>query len=1119
MKKAVLLRSCAALFVPFAAVTFVATPAIAQETTSSISGTVTAAGVPVPNATVTIIHVPSGTRTVARTNAAGAYTAAGVRNGGPYTVTASARGFANAQVTDVYTTLGQTFELPLTLEAAGREIVVTASRVRGARSISSGPATILTANDISKIASVNRDIRDLMQRDPFASLDASQSTGRQVTFAGTNPRFNRFTVDGVPITDSFGLNPDALPSRRGPVPLDAIGQFETKVAPYDIREGFFEGGVINAVLKSGTNQFHGSAFYTYNDNTLNGHENTGQFLLTVPNLKTKSQDYGAEIAGPIIKDRVFFMIAGERVRATLPITYTYTATIPEAALNQVISIAQSVYSVTAGSPIQINSDSDDRVVGKIDANISDSQRLSLTGIYTKDSIIAINRNFNNSVSTMSDDYVKPNRVFGGVAQLNSDWSSVVSTEARLRYKDYKSGQDPFTPATALAVVCTDPTQALFSAPVAGASTATSCPNNAGTVFVGPPGSAAANKLRVKTFGASLLTRFNFGDHTVRLLSEYENSDNYDLFLAGSGGPTVSPGPYGAYYFDTIFAFQNRTAQAFGYTNSTTGVQNDAAAAFTYKTGTFGIQDDWRVNSQLHVTAGLRYDRYGSGDLPIFNANFVRREGFANNSFIDGKSLLQPRVGFDYLPTPRLSFHGGVGIFGGGTPDVYVANSFSATGVQPASVSDSQVPSALNNVSLTTVPAAAQTAVGNALLSANGTVSALHPNFKIPSQWRATLSGNYRANLGPLGDNWSVGGDVLFNRVRNAILVQDFRDRPITGASALTPDGRQRYYDVVSTISPTANCVVNTTQCFNDPGDYVLTNTKKGRGFVGVVHANKQWDFGLNAGVSFTYQNIKDQQALTSSIAGSNYNNGAYLDPNGGAYGHSNDEVRYSVKYNLSFEHAFFGDYKTRIDMFGQTRSGYPFSYTFFDPQGAARGAITPGAGSVFGTTGTASHYLFYVPTGPSDPKVTYIASGSGTTFQSAAQNQAIVEALISSSGLSKYRGMIAPRNAFNDPWFTKIDLHLEQQIPTFVRQARISVYGDIENVLNLLNHSWGETLRTTFPGNKSVVNVTCATVGANTCDHYVYSAAATPANLASTAANSNLGASLYTIRFGARLTF
>ncbi len=1087
MKKAVLLRSCAALLVPFAAATFVATPAVAQETTSSITGTVTAKGAPVPNATVTVLHVPSGTKTTVTTNASGAYTAAGVRTGGPYTVTVTAPGYSRSQVTDVYTTLGQNFELPLTLESVGKEIVVTASRVRGARSISSGPATVLTANDISKVASVNRDIRDLMQRDPFASLDASQSTGRQVTFAGVNPRFNRFTIDGVPITDSFGLNPDALPSRRGPVPLDAIAQFETKVAPYDIREGFFEGGVINAVLKSGTNKFHGTAFYTYNDNSLNGHENRN---LVVPNLKTKSQDFGAELAGPIVKDRLFFMVAGERVRATLPITYSYQSTIPDATLNQVISIAKSVYNVDAGSPIQINSDHDDRLVAKIDANISDKQRLSLTGIYTKDSIIAINRNFNNSVSTMSDDYVKPNRVFGGVAQLNSDWSSVFSTEARVRYKDYKSGQNPFTPATALAVVCTDPTQALTS------GTSTSCPNSAGTVFVGPPGSAAANKLRVKTFGASLLGRLNLGAHTVRVLGEYENSNNYDLFLAGSNSTVSSPGPYGAYYFDTLYAFQNRTAQAFGYTNSTTGNQSDAAAAFTYKTYTAGIQDDWRINDQLHVGIGVRYDRLGSNSMPAFNKNFLNREGFANTFFVDGKSLLQPRIGFDYTPTRRLTFHGGIGIFGGGTPDVYVANSFSATGVQPASVSNTQVPSALNNVSLTTVPPAAQAAVANALLSANGTVSALSPNFKIPSQWRATLSGNYRANLGPLGDNWQVGGDILFNKVRNAIFVQDFRDRPITGASALTPDGRQRYFDIV--------CNNNTTACPGDPGDYVLTNTHRGRGFIAVAHVNKTWDFGLSAGVSFTYQNVKDQQALTSSIAASNYNNGAYLDPNGGAYGHSNDEIKYSVKYNLSYEHAWFGDYKTRIDLFGQTRSGYPFSYTFFDPNGANRSA-----GSVFGTTGSASRYLFYVPTGPNDPKAVYANMATQTA----------VESLINSTDLKKYRGMIAPRNAFHDPWFTKIDLHVEQQIPTFVRQARISLYGDVENVLNLLNHNWGETLRSNFPGNKSVVTVNCVAVGANSCDHYIYSSPSTPAQLASTPANSNLGASLYTIRVGARLSF
>lgn len=1089
MKKVVLLRSCAALLVPFAAVAFVATPAVAQETTSTISGTVSSKGAPVPNAAVTVLHVPSGTKTTVTTNAAGAYTAAGVRTGGPYTVTVSAPGYASAQVTDVYTTLGQTFELPLTLESTGKEIVVTASRVRGARDIGEGPATVLNANQISKIASVNRDIRDLIERDPFATLDSTQSTGRQVSFAGTNPRFNRFTIDGVPVTDSFGLNPDGLPSRRGPVPLDSIAQFQTKEAPYDVREGFFEGGVINAVLKSGTNEFHGTAFYTYNDNSLNGHQTKS---LTVPNLKTKSQDYGAEISGPIIKDRLFFMVSGERVRATQPITYSFGANLSDATLNQIIGIAKSVYNVDAGSPPQISSDHDDRLVAKLDANISDKQRLSLTGIYTKDSITSVNINSTTGVSTLSDDWVKPNRVLGGVAQLNSEWSSTISTEARIRYKDYKSGQNPFTPATAFATVCAD-------AGAPGALTVgnpTSCSANSVSVFIGPPGSAQANALRIKTFGSSLLTRFNFGDHTVRLLTEYENSKNYDLFLATTLGAAGSSGPYGAYYFDSIAAFQARTAQAFGYSNATTGNQADAAARFSYQTYTLGLQDDWRVSSQLHVTAGVRYDRLGSNSVPLNNVNFFNREGFTNTHFIDGKDLLQPRVGFDYTPARRLTFHGGAGLFGGGTPDVYVANSFSNSGVQPASVTNTQVPSALTNVSLTTVPAAATTAIQSAMLSANGPTSAMDPNFKIPSQWRATLSGNYRANLGPLGDNWVVGADVLFSKVHHALLTQDFRDRPITGASALTPDGRQRYFDIV--------CNNNTTTCLNDGGDFVLTNTTHGHGFVGVVHFDKQWDFGLDVNASFTYQNVKDQQAITSSVASSNYNNGAYFDPNGGAFGHSNDEVKYSFKYNISYDHAFFGDYRTRIDLFGQTRIGYPYSFTFNDPVGSTRGA-----NAVFGTTGTSTHYLFYVPTGLNDPRAVYADQATATA----------VEALINSTDLRKYRGKVAPRNAFHDTWFTKLDLHLEQQIPTFLGRSRIAVFADIENLLNLLDHNWGQTVRASFPYNKSVVQVACVAAGSNSCDHYLYSKASTPATLASPVNNFNLGASLYTIRFGARFTF
>jgi len=1076
------------------------TPASAQETTSSIRGTVTADGKAVAGAKVIITHVPSGTRSTDKTDAAGVFSASGLRVGGPFTVVVSAPGYPDYQVTDIQTSVGQAYTLPVEVAQSGAEIVVTATKVKGAGSTSLGPVTVLNAEAISKIASVNRDIRDLMRRDPFASIDTSST--RAVSFAGVNPRFNRFTIDGVPITDSFGLNPDALPSRRGPVPLDSIGQFETKVAPFDIREGFFQGGVVNAILRSGTNEFQGTAFYSYNSDKLTG-DRTKSYItnmsgrILVPSFNSK--DYGAEISGPIIKDRLFFMVSAERVRASLPVQFgtaehnagTPITGLTDATFDRIANDAKTFYNVDAGGTaggggiLTKNGDKDDRIVGKIDANISDTQRFSLTGIYTKDSILTPGTTSNTSLSTLSDDYVKPNRVVAGVAQLNSEWSSNFSTETRVLYKDYQSGQTPILANTAMATICTDP-----GAPGAltntTSSTATGCTPNVATVIVGPQSSAQANVLHVKTFGVSELMTATFGDHRVRWLADYQNSKNYNLFVNGANG---------TYYFDTIAAFEARTAQNFSYTNAVSGNANDAAARFSYQTYTFGMQDDWKVSRELSLSAGLRYDLYGGSSRPPANNAFAAREGFFNTDYLNGKQLLQPRFGFIYKPAEirRLTIHGGGGLFGGGTPDVYIGNSFSSSGVTPASVTISTAGNpVLNNVSLTILPANA-----NALLAANNTasVSALAPNFKIPSQWRATLSADYDLNLGRLGDHWRVGVDALFSKVRNAIFYQDYRDRPITGANAMTPDGRQRYYDIVNGNPATT---VNTT----DPnGDYVLGNTHRGKTFVIDARFEKAWDFGLDVTGSFTYQNARDLQALTSSVASSNYSNGAYLDPNGGAYGHTNDEVRYSFKYSVTYSHAFYEDYKTTFSLFGETRIGSPYSYTFQDTTSSGNTRS-----NVFGTVGSNSHYLFYVPLAGSDPKVTY----------DSAATQARIDQIINASGLAKYRGQVAPRNAFNSPWFTKIDLHLEQEIPTFVGRSRITLFADIENFLNMIDHNLGQQLRANFPYNKSVAVVSCVAAGANSCAQYMYKTPTTDANLADQLISLP---SLYSIRVGARISF
>ena len=1108
MKKAVLLRSCAALLVPFAAATFIATPAVAQETTSSITGTVTSKGAPVGNAAVTITHVPSGTVSKTTTTADGAFTASGLRVGGPYTVSVSSRA-GSTSVTDIYTVAGQPFNLPVEIAPQSQAIVVTATRVRGAGVIGSGPSTVLNANDISKVASVNRDIRDLMRRDPFATLDTSQSTGRQVTFAGVNPRFNRFTVDGVPITDSFGLNPDALPSRRGPVPLDSIGEFQTKVAPYDIREGFFAGGVINAILRSGTNHFQGTAFFTYNSDELTGSHlkpyapaggTAANGLIVQPNFTSK--DYGVELSGPIVKDRLFFMVAGERVRANLPFSFgtsdsgsATSVSFNSSVYNQIVNIAQTKYGVTAGPVLTSQGDKDDRLVGRLDANISDGQRLSLTGIYTKDQINTLGFTGTGTLSTLSNDYVKPNRVVAGVATWNATWSPVVSTETRVMYKDYQSGQNPILAKTALAIICADPTN-----PTGGSRT--QCSSGVSSLAIGPLGSAQTNVLHTRTLDAQELVRFTFGNHNVRALYDYQHVNNYNLFIgqtANPGSTSISSGAFGAYYFDSIADFQAGNAQEFGYANATTGNPSDAAAKFDYSTHTFGIQDDWKVMPNLTVTAGIRYDVYASSSRPLLNQAFVVREGFPNNEFMDGRGLFQPRVGFDWKATSRLDVHGGVGIFGGGTPDVYIGNSFSSSGVQPVLFSTASNAAFLTNVSLTTVPPAATAALKGLQ---NAPVAAIDPNFKIPSFWRGSLSGTYDLNLGALGDHWILGASALISKTRYGILYRDGRDHPIVGPSALTPDGRQRYFDA----TPASQGGVSGN------GDIILGNTTRGHGYIGVVSLSKKWDFGLSGFASFTYQDVRDQAAIVSSIASSNYGNTAYLDANSGAYGHANEEIRYSVKYDLGFDHAFFRNARTRIDLFGETRIGSPYSYVMTEA------GTTLGRGNVFGTAGNTGRFLFYVPTGINDPLVSYqggVVSGVNLTAAQVAQR---IDDIINSTGLKNYRGKIAPRNAFNSKWFTKIDLHLEQEIPTFVGKSKLSVFADIENLPNLINHNWGEQLRNFFPFTDSVARVSCKAVGTNACGQYVYSSPSTDSFLADQLITVN-GSSLYTIRIGARFSF
>jgi hypothetical protein len=762
--------AAAALLAPVAA--------YAQETTTTIRGTVTSEGVPVNGATISILHVPTNTVQTVSSSGDGSFVANGLRAGGPFTVTVSAPGYEDTQITDINTSIGSIYNLPVSLNSQGEAIVVTARSLRGAGLTTTAANTTLGAEAISQVATVNRDIRDLARRSPLVDIDYGNN--RALTFAGKNPRFNLFTIDGVQVNDSYGLNSDGLPTKRGPVPLEAIEQFSAMAAPYDISYGLFQGGVVNSVLKSGTNKFHGNLFFTYTDDGLTGNKIRDNKV----SLKFNNKDYGGEIDGPIIKDRLFFMVAGERVTQGTPFSDGpadggYASVIPNltsAQVTQVQGVAKNVYGYDTGPIVTSEPQTSEFVTGKLDFVVTDRQHLSLTWINAYD---VTPSSYDTSTSTSSPQlglrshyYSSAERLHAGIARLNSQWSDTFSTEIRGIYKNYKQ---PATPLQGLGFgmfsVCTDPNATTTATGAASVNNPTSCNSGSPKINFGPDQFRHANLVENEIEGGYFAANLNAGNHDFKLTTEAYTHYVYNLFV---------PQSLGVWYFDNLNDYQNQSASSFTYTNATTGNPSDAAVKFHYMSYAFGLQDRWQVTPTLNVLLAARYDLWGGHDRPAANPDFFARQGYYNTSTYDGLGVFQPRASLDWQPTDRIHVSGGFGKFAAGNPDIYLGNSFGNTGVLSRSLTVLRTAAGgytLNGVAATTP---AQLAIAQAALtSVNGqvpssvasyvqglpvgsaTINALDPNFKIPSEWRGTLSADYKANLGPLGDGWDFGADFFY----------------------------------------------------------------------------------------------------------------------------------------------------------------------------------------------------------------------------------------------------------------------------------------------------------------------------------------------------------------------
>ncbi len=1048
-------------------------PAMAQETAGQINGVIAGTnGQPLPNAQVRIIHKPTGAVSTTSTNAEGRFISRGLALGGPYEVTVTAPGGATEEVQEqVFLVLGEAYNLNYALGSRIEEITVSGARVRDAIA---GVSSDFDRERIANAPTISRDLKDIIRGDSKVYIDRTNLDAIQI--AGTNNRFNLLTIDGVRNNDDFGLNNNGYPGTRGPLSLDVIDQLSVNIAPYAVTYSGFQGGNINIVTKGGTNDFHGTAYYYYSDDTLLGN-NSGNRAVGPFSFKDKT--YGGTFGGPIIEDKLFFFAGYEHFTTGNPVTrgpkgagFTNSVDqVTQANYDQIKSIAQSVYNYDIlGLPSSLE-EADEKIFGKINWNLNDDNRIVVSYTHNKGNFVTATTPISASTATSvaqaaalssgSDWYNNIQKVDSVSSQWFSDWTDAFKTEVKVGYK--KQTADP----TPLGNSDFAEMQVVIPASANGTTTP-------GLLTFGPDRSRHFNSLSNELWTIKAKGDYLIGDHTVTGGYEREMLDVFNAFLQDAKG---------TYVFNSIADFQARNAQTLVYQNAISGNINDAAGLFKYNVDSGYLQDAWEITPELTVTAGLRYERYSSNSTPTLNPRFLARYGFSNTSTYDGRDLWLPRVSFKYDVTPDTVVRGGAGLFGGGSPNVWISNSYSNTGIVTGSTTINRPAAgvaltALQAAALNNVTGKVPAAVQASLVAGDGNVNALDPNFKMPSTWKASVGVDHNFDAWIFGDDWTAKADLIYSRVNQAVFWKELR-RTRTGTA---PDGRPIYS---VTVAPPGAPATPTSG-----NDLLLTNTDQGRGWVASFALDKEWntDIGdINLELSYTWMDVTEVNPGTSSTAQSNWDNVATYDINNPVESTSNYELKHNFVVATEWSKAFWGDYETSITLFGQARTGRPYSYTFAgnsSPLGDPR-------------QGSRQRQLFYVPKDANDVNLT-----GGLTWD--ALNQYIID-----NGLDKYRGQIAPRNAFRSPPVATLDMRVTQEIPGLFEDSKGVFSMDIRNLTNLINSSWGRDIQIGFPFVVPVVEATSVAGG-----KYTYSGPLRTKNRTLTARTS-----VWQIQFGARYEF
>ncbi|MDP5210202.1 TonB-dependent receptor [Microbulbifer sp. 2205BS26-8] len=871
---------CRLLSAAVISVMAVAPVTFAQETSTAIRGSVTGGdGQPVDNARITVIHTPSNSRREILSSESGRFSLNGLRVGGPYSIRVESD--EDEQVlNDIYLTLGAPLTLPIDLGNADlqpndiEEVVVFAdAEVYTNR----GSSSVFGEDQIANSATFNRDLKDVIRSNPLAVVSPD---GVELSIAGTNPKYNSITIDSVGINDTFGLQSNGYPTNRPPISLDAVGQISISYTPFDARKGKFSGGNINAVTKSGTNEFIGSAFFesvpwagTARDDRL-----TDDGSVTEYDIDSEEETYGATFSGALIQDRLFFFTAYEKWEEDVVFNYNLDTLeghdVDPDELSRVLSIMRDVYDVNDSAGSAPSPDSDKKLLVKLDWNISDNHRADFT--YSSQESRAA-RNYTDSDNTLNLSsnlwsQAQDNTFY--TAHLFSDWSDGFSTEVNLSYKEFEQASLTNSNWGEVNIRTVN-----------------------GTIVAGQDENRHANELanEVRNFGMHGI--YMAGDIQYRFGAEIEDTWNYNLYGRDAAG---------TWSFDSIDEFENRQVASLEYGNAYTNNIQDIAYDVNGITYTLYGDATLEPFAGFELVAGLRYETLSIDSAPNRNRNFEETYGYTNTENLDGRDIWLPRVGFTWILRDDLTLRGGVGRYSGGIPLVWVANAYTNDGITKDSVYLTNLNP--NVADFTRVPQVAM----DALAPGTGSTNSIDPDFELPSDWRYQLAADYAFDIPGLGENFNWTSELTYVERENAVYWRDL-SRVDNGKRV----GDRIIWD---------NIYAGTE--FEGNYDLELTNVDSGgRSITWSTALNKAFDNGLTFNLSYTHQDITEVNPGTSSTAESNYQfevvESRGLPLEGTAY----YEIEHRFVLNLGYRQEFVPGYATNVNLFLERRSGRPFSWT------------------------------------------------------------------------------------------------------------------------------------------------------------------------------------------------